>query len=123
MIEVLPGFPDNVLAFAYHGQVTKDDYEKVLLPEFDDRLRRHEKVRIYVEIPRDLEGFDVGAIWDDQKLGFGHFFDWDRCVIVTDVGWAKHVAKFSEHFGFLWPGQYRSFAESEAAQARAWIAQ
>jgi hypothetical protein len=25
MIEMLKGFPDNVVAFAYHGQVTKAD--------------------------------------------------------------------------------------------------
>ncbi|BBX82130.1 hypothetical protein MAUB_00030 [Mycolicibacterium aubagnense] len=42
MIELLTGFPDNVAAFAYHGQVTRADYEKVLIPDFDDRLRRRE---------------------------------------------------------------------------------
>lgn len=123
MIEVLKGFPDNVLAFAYHGKVSKADYEQVLIPEFDDRLRRHKKVRIYFEIPADLEGFDIGAVWEDQKVGFEHFFDWERCAVVTDVGWAKHIGKFSELFGFLWPGQYRTFSQSDAAQARQWIAE
>jgi len=36
---------------------------------------------------------------------------------------AKHIAKFSEFFGFLWPGQYRAFTEAEASKAREWIAQ
>lgn len=123
MIELLTGFPDNVAAFAYHGQVTRADYEKVLIPDFDDRLRRHEKLRIYVEIAPDVEGFDPGAIWEDQKLGFAHFFDWERCAVVTDVAWAKPIAKFSELFGFLWPGTYRAFSEADADVAREWIAQ
>jgi hypothetical protein len=122
MIELLNGFPDNVAAFAYHGQVTKADYDTVLIPDFEDRLRRHKKLRIYVEIASDLAGFDPGAVWEDQKVGFSHFFDWERCAVVTDIGWAQHVAKFSEHLGFLWPGQYRAFSEADADKAREWIA-
>ncbi|MGA9362669.1 MAG: STAS/SEC14 domain-containing protein, partial [Mycobacterium sp.] len=54
MIELLKGFPDNVAAFAYHGHITKADYDKVLIPDFEDRLRRHKKLRIYFEIATDL---------------------------------------------------------------------
>ncbi len=89
MIELLKGFPDNVAAFALHGQVTK---------------------------AADLEGFDPGAVWEDQKLGWKHFFDWERCAMVTDVAWAKHIAKFSEFFGFLWPGEYRFFQKLKPAK-------
>ena len=121
MIELLKGFPDNVTAFALHGHVTKADYDTVLVPDFDDRLRRHKKLRIYFEIAPDLARFDPGAVWEDTKFGFGHFFDWERCAVVTDVEWAKHVAKFSEFFGFLWPGEYRAFPEAEASKAREWI--
>ncbi len=123
MIELLKGFPDNVAAFALHGQVTKADYDRVLIPDFEDRLHRHKKLRIYIEIASDLEGFDPGAVWEDQKLGWKHFFDWERCAVVTDVAWAQHIAKFSEFFGFLWPGQYRAFPETEAGEALEWIAE
>ena len=102
--------------------MTKADYDTVLIPDFEDRLRRHKKLRIYFEIASDLEGFDLGGVWEDTKFGFGHFFDWDRCAVVTDVGWAKHVAEFSEFFGFLWPGEYRAVPEAEADRAREWIA-
>ena len=123
MIELLKGFPDNVAAFALHEHVTKADYDQLLLPDFEDRLRRHKKLRIDIEIASDLAGFDPGAIWEDQKLGWKHFFDRERCALVTDVAWAKHAAKFSEFFGFLWPGEYRVFAEAEAGKARDWIAE
>jgi SpoIIAA-like len=122
MIELLEGFPDNVAAFALHAHVTKADYDGVMIPDFEDRLSRHKKLRIYVEIATDLEGFDPGAVWEDQKFGWKHFFDWERCALVTDVAWAKHAAKFSEFFGFLWPGEYRTFSEAEADKARDWIA-
>ena len=43
--------------------------------------------------------------------------------MVTDVAWAKHIAKFTELFGFLSPGQYRAYPESEAGKAHEWIAE
>ena len=121
MIEALKDFPDNVIAIACHGHVTKADYETVLIPDIEAKLSRHKKVRIYFEIASDFGGFDPGAVWEDTKFGFSHFFEWERCAVVTDVAWAKHVAKFSEFFGFLWPGQYRTFPEAEADKAREWI--
>ena len=51
MIEALKDFPDNVIAIACHGRVTKADYETVLIPGIEDKLSRHKKVRIYCEIP------------------------------------------------------------------------
>ena len=123
MIELLKGFPDNVAAFACHGHVTKTDYDEVLIPDFEDKLSRHKKVRFYCEIPPDLEKFEPGAAWEDTKFGFGHYFDWDRAAMVTDVEWVAHVAKFSEFFRFLWPGEYRAFSRAEADKAREWIAE
>jgi hypothetical protein len=46
VIEVLTNFPDNRIAWAFHGHVTKADYETVLIPAFEDKLNRHKKVRI-----------------------------------------------------------------------------
>ncbi|BBX97723.1 SpoIIAA family protein [Mycobacterium lacus] len=123
MIELLKGFPDNVAAFACHGHVTKHDYDTVLIPDFEDRLSRHQKVRIYCEIPSDFKKFEPGAVWADTKFGFGHFFDWDRAAMVTDVEWVARVAKFSEFFHFLWPGEYRTFSDAEADSAREWVAE
>ncbi len=54
MIELLTDFPDHVSAFALHGHMTKADYDTVLIPDFEDRLRRHKKLRIYFEIAPDL---------------------------------------------------------------------
>lgn len=44
MIEVVPGFPNNIAAFACHGHVTKADYETVLVPDIEKKLEQHDKV-------------------------------------------------------------------------------
>jgi len=118
VIELLKDFPDNVTALICHGQVTKADYETVLIPDVTERLARHNKVRIYYELAPDFQGYDPGAMWDDAKLGFSHFLSWERLALVTDVDWVKHSVKL---FGFLMPAQLRVFPRAEAATAREWI--
>lgn len=70
VIEVLKDFPDNVAAFACHGHLTKADYEMVLIPAIEDKLKRHRKLRAYTEIAPDFAGIEPGAFWEDTKFGF-----------------------------------------------------
>jgi hypothetical protein len=118
MIEVLTGFPDDVAAFVCHGQVTKTDYESVLIPDVDHRLGRHDKVRIYYETAADFVGVDPGAMWEDMKVGFEHWSRWERLAVVTDLEWIKQTMRI---FGFLMPGELRAFPTDEAAAARDWL--
>lgn len=120
MIKPLTGFPDNVAAFACQGHVTKADYETVLIPDVEQRLERHDKVRIFYEIDPDFTGFDPGAMWDDTKVGFRHYLRWERFAVVTDIEWIKQTMKF---VGFLMPGDMRAFPVSEADEARKWVAE
>jgi hypothetical protein len=123
VIVLLAGFPDNVSAFVLRAHVTKADYETVLIPEIEGKLRRHEKVRLYCEVAPDYVGIDPGAVWEDTKFGFSHLFDWDRAVMVTDVKWMRQAVKFfGGVFGFLAPvGQWCVFPLAEADRAREWI--
>ncbi len=118
MIETLPDFPDNVVAVACSGQVTRKDYETVLVPYVESTLGRHEKVRLFYRIGSDFEGIDPGAVWEDFKVGMGHLTRWERIAIVTDIDWISHTMKA---FSFLIPGEMRIFGAAEAQAARTWI--
>ncbi len=118
MIGQLKDFPDNVLAFVCSGRVTKADYDAVLVPAVMNALKKHGKVRLYYETAGDFAGIAPGAMWEDFKVGMEHLTRWERFAVVTDVEWIKHTMQF---FSFLMPGQMKSFPESQAAQARAWI--
>ena len=43
MIETLKDFPDNIVAFACKGNVTKLDYETVLVPAVEKAFKQHRK--------------------------------------------------------------------------------
>lgn len=118
MIELLPDFPDSVVAAACKGHVTRHDYDTILIPAVDKALTQHEKVRLYYEIGADFDAIDPGAVWEDFKVGMGHLSRWSRIAIVTDVDWIRHTMNF---FRFLLPGEIKVFGDAERAQARDWI--
>jgi len=118
MIELLKDFPGNVVALSASGQVTREDYEKVVIPAVEKALGQHEKVRLYYEIGPDFSGIDPGAMWADTKVGMGHLLRWERIAVVTDVQWIKLSITA---FGFLMPAQVNVYSTEEAAAARKWI--
>ena len=118
MIECIEAFPDNVVALIAKGQVTKKDYEQVLIPKVEAALKRHDKIRLYYELSSQFSGIDPGAAWDDLKVGVEHLTRWERMAVVTDVDWIKHLINA---FRFLLPGQLRVFATAQKSEARTWI--
>ena len=118
MIEALPDFPSNVLAFACEGHVTRADYETVLVPIVEKALRQQQKVRLYYQIGAEFAGIDPGAVWEDFKIGVGHLSRWERIAVVTDVDWIRHTIWI---FSFLIPGEVKVFPTSDMAAARQWI--
>lgn len=85
MIEQLSAFPDNVLAFVGSGRVTRADYDTVLVPAVEQAFARHDRVRLYYKIGADFAGIDLGALWEDFKVGVEHLARWERVAVVTDV--------------------------------------
>jgi hypothetical protein len=119
MIEVIGGFPENVVAITAKDRVIRQDYESVLIPAVNDVLKRHGKIRLYYEFGAQYSGFDAGAAWQDFKVGVEHWKNWERVAVVTDVAWIRQATLA---FGFLLPGRMRVFTLAEKAEAREWVA-
>jgi SpoIIAA-like len=119
MIETIAGFPDNVVACAAKGQVTGEDYDRVLIPAVEAALAKHDKIRCYYELGTAFAGMDAGAAWRDFTVGIEHLTRWERVAVVTDVEWIGHAVNA---FRFLMPGAVRVFPTAETAAARVWIA-
>lgn len=120
MIELLKGFPGNVVAIACHGDVSKKDYDDVLIPAVEKALQSHDKVRLLYEVSRDFAGYDLGAAWEDFKTGMEHFSRWERIAVITDVDW---IAASMKVFSVFLPGMMRVYPLAEADKARLWITQ
>ena len=118
MIKILAGFPENVVAAAASGRVTKKDYDDVLIPKIKAAFSRRQKVRCYYELGAAFSGMDLGAAWVDFKIGIGHLTQWEKVAVVTDVEWIRLAVNA---FRFLMPGDVRVFGTSQATDARSWI--
>ena len=118
MIEVVNGLPDNVVAFAAKGRLTKKDYDEILIPRIERALRQNAKIRCYYELGPEYAGFDAGAAWEDAKIGIEHLTRWERVAVVTDVDWIRLA---TSAFRFMMPGKVRVFPVAQATEAKDWI--
>ena len=118
MIQYIEGFPDNVVALSGKGQVTKADYEQVVIPKTEAALRLHPKIRLYYELGPEFSGLDAGAAWEDFKVGMEHRTRWERMAIVTDVDWIRNMVNVVR---FLIPGHLRVFGTKQAEEAKVWL--
>jgi SpoIIAA-like len=120
MIEKIPGLPPNVLGYTAKGTVTDEDYQTIIIPEVEECFARQGKVRFLYHIGEEAEGFETAAMWDDAKLGFKHFKDWEKIAVVTDIGWIRLAIK---GFGLAMWGKVRVFHNKELAHAVHWISE
>lgn len=118
MITLLDGYPDDVLAISATGQVTARDYEKVLIPEGEARLKRHPKIRFLYHIGEEFKGMSPTAMFMDARFGLAHMRQLGRSALVTDVPWIADGAKLFAPF-FHMP--FRVFSNAEFEAARTWV--
>ncbi|MFN8025165.1 MAG: STAS/SEC14 domain-containing protein [Acidimicrobiia bacterium] len=118
MIETISGLPSTVIGFRVLEQITAEDYKEVLSPVVDALIERGEDVRIVIEFPQ-WTGMTVSAVWEDMKMGVERFTKWKRIALVTDVDWMRHATNL---FGWMTPGDVKTFALAERDDAIAWAA-
>ena len=83
------------------------------------KLKVHDKIKCLIVLGEDYTSYAGDAAWADTKFGLSHLRDFARVALVTDVGRMKQAA---ELFGWLMPGEFRTFplAELDAAESR-WL--
>lgn len=87
MIEIIQGLPDNVVAVTASGKVTGEDYDSVLIPVIEEKLKKHDKIRVLYVLGPDVSGFTAGAMWDDAKIGIRHLTAYEKVSVVSDANW------------------------------------
>ena len=120
MIELMQDVPENVVALTAKGKVTGDDYENVIIPAIEARLKDYDKIRLLYQIGPEYTGYEAEAMWDDAKVGMKHLTHFEKIAVVTDDTWMIRATKA---FGFMIPGEVRLFSNAELAEAKTWISQ
>lgn len=116
--EVLDGYPEDVVAIAAHGHISRRDYEDVLIPLVEERIRKEGKVKLLYVCANDFEGLSIGAALDDAKLGLLHLGEFARVAVVTDVEWIRGAVSM---FAPLMRCPVRLFRQGETEVAKTWL--
>jgi hypothetical protein len=117
MIRVIEDMPTGTVGLEAVGRVTDEDYRDVLVPTVTAALERGEGRLLYL-LGEDFDSYSAGAMWSDAKLFAGHPKGWKRVAVVTDADWIENSIKA---FGWLMPGEVKTFDTDELREAKAWL--
>jgi hypothetical protein len=120
MLKIMSDLPGNVLGVSAEGKITGTDYETVLIPAIEKKLKEHKKIRMVYDLGSSFTGFDLSAMLDDAKMGMKHLSAWDRIALVSDHEMINTFAKF---FGHMLSCELRIFKNAELEEAKKWISE
>ncbi|MCX6170239.1 MAG: STAS/SEC14 domain-containing protein [Ignavibacteriales bacterium] len=120
MLKIMNDLPDNVLGVSAEGNITGTDYEAVLIPAVEKKLKANKKIRMLYHLGSSFTGFDLNAMLDDAKMGMKHLSAWERVAFVSDHELINTFAKF---FGYMLSCELRIFRNSELDVAIKWISE
>ena len=108
--------PAGIVALKAEGDITKEDYETVVIPAVDAATAGDTKARlVYVLSPGT--DYKASAALADAKVGIEHFTDFKRIALVTDRDLLRGVVVA---MGWLMPGKVKGFEHDEYDAAVAW---
>ena len=118
MLTLIHDLPSNVVGVKASGVVSKEDYEKVLLPAIQDLYKRTGSVSLLLQLETELHNYTNGAWVEDAKLGLRYVGKWRKVAIVSR---SKRVKWFTDTFGLLVPGAYKGFMFPDLVEAKRWV--
>jgi len=118
MVEVKQDINKDIIEIELSGKVTAQDYEEVLIPAIEEKLKTSEKLNVLYHVGKDFDEYELKAMYDDAKAGFQFFSNWNKIAVVSDVQWIINGAKI---FAFTTLGSMRTFSNDELEIARAWL--
>ncbi|MDJ0859944.1 MAG: STAS/SEC14 domain-containing protein [Dinoroseobacter sp.] len=118
MIEHIAGRPEGTLEFRITGKLTAQDYETILTPVIERALQENDRLKLLMIVDDAYDGFDLGAAWEDARLGLKHWSGFSRMALVSDKDWLKTATKA---LAFMMPCPVKAFDLDELEEARRWL--
>jgi hypothetical protein len=120
MLQFINDLPEHVVGIRATGEVTKDEFDKVIMPRMDELVQRQGEINYILVLQTGVGNFTMGAWWDDVKLGLKHFTKWKKIAIVTDQ---TFVEKFTDVFSYFVPGESKGYKLTELDDAVKWVSE
>jgi hypothetical protein len=118
VLQAIEGLPSGVIGFRAEGKVTSDDYAQTLAPAVRQEIAAGRKLRLLLELGPDFEGYDIGAMFADAKMGIEDFKSFEKLAVVTDNSMFRTGV---EMFARLMPAAVQVFSVADVGAAKTWI--
>jgi len=118
MLTIIDGLPDHVIGIRINDKLRAEDYERLLIPLVNEKLKHHDKLDLLCCIDGKWKGMEAGAVWQDLRLGLGRIGHWARMAIVSDIKWMENAIKLFRVFS---PGELRHFDSDDYEAAKGWV--
>lgn len=118
MFKLIEDLPPDVMGIEASGNVTHEDYQRVLIPKAEAMIAKGPVKLLYVA-GETFESYDLEALWDDGAFGLKHWHDFSRVAVVADTAWLRAAVTMFKPF---FPCEVRLFRLGDLAAAKAWIA-
>lgn len=116
MIEILGMTEGKLVATKATGQLTKEDYNKIL-PILEEKEKEYEKISWYFEM-EDFKGWDLQAAWKDLKFDVKYFNQLEKIAMVGAKDWEEKLSKVMRPFT---TAEIKFFPPEEKQIAKDWI--
>jgi hypothetical protein len=118
MINFINELPEKVVGIEVTGDISKEEYDSKIVPRMNELANFKGEINYLIVLKTDIGGFDAGVWWDDFKLALNHFTKWNKVAIVTDH---EMITTVTHMFGFVFPGEHKTFKLTEYNEALSWV--
>jgi hypothetical protein len=119
VLQPIEGVADGVIALRAEGKVSRDDYQNVLAPAVAAVRASGRKVRLLLELADDFDGYDLGGMFADAKMGMDDFNSFEKLALVTDNSMFRATV---ETFARFMPAAVQVFSVTDLEAAKTWVA-
>jgi hypothetical protein len=108
---------DNIVGFTLEGKIEEGEIEAIG-KMMEEKLKTHDKVRMYAEID-NLKGYDsASAFFKDMKYTLKLWNKIEKAAIVADPKWIDNLTNLAD---LLTPGDIKHFPPAEKTLAMQWL--
>lgn len=118
MLQRIENLPAGLWGLRAIGKVSKDDYDRIVIPELDAARRDGRRLRFLYHLGPEFDGFTPGAAWEDTRVGLQYLRLFERCAVVTDVEWLQTATKVVAP---MMPCPVKVFGNSQWNDAVSWL--
>ena len=85
MITHLKELPESMVGFRAEGEITKEDFDNVVMPAVKKAVDRNKELNYMLELDTSIKNFTIGAWVKDAALGIINLSKWHRVAIRSSV--------------------------------------